>query len=249
MAIRFDEKVALVTGGSRGIGAACCRRLAAGGARVWVGYHDRADAAKEVVEALRSAGGSAEAIQLDVRSSESVQAAVDTVFADQGRIDILINSAGVTRDGLMLTMDDDQWNEVLDTNATGSFRVCRAVAKPMLMQRCGSIVLLSSVAGQKAGRGHINYAASKGAVEAMTRAMANELARKKIRVNAVAPGVIITEMSQRVREAAGDKILSEILAGRFGEADEVAAVVCFLASDEAAYVNGQVVSVDGGFKM
>jgi 3-oxoacyl-[acyl-carrier protein] reductase len=223
--------------------------LAAGGARVWVGYHKRVEAAEAVVADLRAAGAEADSVQLDVRSTESVQAAVDRVFADRKRIDILINSAGVTRDGLMLTMADDQWGEVLDTNATGSFRVCRAVAKPMLMRRSGSIVLLSSVAGQKAGRGHVNYAASKGAVEAMTRAMANELAKKKIRVNAVAPGVIATEMSERVREAAGDQILSEILAGRFGEADEVAAVVCFLASDEAAYVNGQVVSVDGGFKM
>lgn len=249
MTTRFDDKVALVTGGSRGIGAACCVRLAAGGARVWVGYHERAETAEELVTELRAAGAEADSIQLDVRSSDSVQAAVDHVFADRRRIDILINSAGITRDGLMLTMDDDQWGEVLDTNATGSFRVCRAVAKPMLMRRSGSIVLLSSVAGQKAGRGHVNYAASKGAVEAMTRAMANELAKKKIRVNAVAPGVIATEMSKRVREAAGDQILPEILAGRFGEPDEVAAVVCFLASDEAAYVNGQVVSVDGGFKM
>jgi len=249
MRIRFDEKVALVTGGSRGIGAACCRRLASGGARVWVGYHQREETAQQLVEELRAAGGDAEAIQLDVRCSDSVQAAVDRVVADRSRIDILINSAGVTKDGLMLTMDDAQWHEVINTNASGSFRVCRAVAKPMLMRRSGSIVLLSSVAGQKAGRGHVNYAASKGAVEAMTRAMANELARKKIRVNAVAPGVIATEMSERVREAASDQILSEILAGRFGEADEVAAVVCFLASEEAAYVNGQVVSVDGGYKM
>ena len=186
---------------------------------------------------------------MDVRSTASVQAAVDQVFEDQRRIDILINSAGVTQDGLMLTMEDDQWADVLETNATGSFKVCRAVAKPMLMRRSGSIVLLSSVAGQKAGRGHVNYAASKGAVEAMTRAMANELARKKIRVNAVAPGVIVTEMSERVREAASDQILSEILLKRFGDPDEVAAVICFLASDDAAYVNGQVISVDGGFKM
>jgi len=249
MEIRFDEKVALVTGGSRGIGAACCRRLAAGGAKVWVGYHQRAETAASVVAEICAAGGEAEAIQLDVCSSESVQEAVDAVVADRSRIDILINSAGVTQDGLMLTMSDSQWDEVIDTNATGSFRVCRAVAKPMLMRRSGSIVLLSSVAGQKAGRGHVNYAASKGAVESMTRAMANELARKKIRVNAVAPGVIVTEMSERVREAASDQILSEILLKRFGEADEVAAVACFLASDQAAYVNGQVLSVDGGFKM
>ena len=245
----YQDKVALVTGGSRGIGAACCRRLAAGGAKVWIGYHERAESAESLAAELRDAGGQAEAVQMDVRSTASVQAAVDQVFEDQRRIDILINSAGVTQDGLMLTMEDEQWADVLETNATGSFKVCRAVAKPMLMRRSGSIVLLSSVAGQKAGRGHVNYAASKGAVEAMTRAMANELARKKIRVNAVAPGVIVTEMSERVREAASDQILSEILLKRFGDPDEVAAVICFLASDDAAYVNGQVISVDGGFKM
>lgn len=249
MILDFDEKVALVTGGSRGIGAACCRRLAAGGARVWVGYRERVEAADELVSEIEAAGGQATVVQLDVRDAESVQAAVDRVFEDQRRIDILINSAGITQDGLMLTMDDAQWNSVVDTNAGGSFRVCRAVAKTMLMRRSGSIVLLSSVAGQKAGRGHVNYAASKGAVEAMTRAMAVELARKKIRVNAVAPGVIATEMSERVREAASDQILAEILLKRFGDPDEVAAVICFLASDAAAYVNGQVVSVDGGFKM
>ena len=249
MTNHFQDKVALVTGGSRGIGAACCRRLAAGGAKVWIGYHERADAAESLAAELLEAGGRASAVQMDVRSTASVQTAVDQVFEDQRRIDILINSAGVTHDGLMLTMEDEQWADVLETNATGSFKVCRAVAKPMLMRRSGSIVLLSSVAGQKAGRGHVNYAASKGAVEAMTRAMANELARKKIRVNAVAPGVIVTEMSERVREAASDQILSEILLKRFGDPDEVAAVICFLASDDAAYVNGQVISVDGGFKM
>jgi len=249
MTIRFDDKVALVTGGSRGIGAACCRRLAEGGARVWVGFYERAETADALVAELREGGATADPIQLDVRCTDSVQSAIAKVLSESDRIDILINSAGVTQDGLMLTMSDDQWNEVIDTNATGSFRVCRAVARPMLMRRSGSIVLLSSVAGQKAGRGHVNYAASKGAVEAMTRGLANELARKKIRVNAVAPGVIVTEMSERVREAASAQILDEILLKRFGDPDEVASVVCFLASDQAAYVNGQVVSVDGGFKM
>ena len=247
--MRFQDKVALITGGSRGIGAATARRLASEGAQVWVGYRERADAAEAVVAEIREAGGTATALQIDVTDTESVATAVKTVLDAGDRIDVLVNSAGITRDGLLLTMEEENWSDVLDTNAGGSFRVVKAVARAMLMKRSGSIVLLSSVAGQKAGRGHANYAASKGAVEAMTRAVAVELARKKIRVNAVAPGVIVTDMSARVREAAADTIKAEILARRFGEAEEVAAAIAFLASDDASYITGQVLAVDGGFKM
>ena len=171
-----EQKVALITGGSRGIGAATARLLAADGVLVFVGFCVREDAAGAVVGCIREAGGDAELIQLDVRDEDSVQRAVEAVFRHRDRLDILINSAGVTDDTLLLTMKDEQWQSVIDTNAGGTFRVCRAAARFMLLKRRGSIVNLSSVAGQKAGRGHANYAASKGAVEAFTRAMAVELA-------------------------------------------------------------------------
>jgi len=242
-------KVAIVTGGSRGIGRAIVELLAAEGADVTLFYRDQIAAAQEVVAAAQSAGASVGSEQVDVRNSKACAAAVDRVAERAGRIDILVNNAGMIRDNQLAAMDDEDVSLVLDTNIGGVFNVTRAVVPHMIVQRAGKIINLSSVAGEKGGRGQTNYAASKGAVNAFTRALAVELAPRKITVNCVAPGVIETEMSQAVRDMAGDAVKSRILLKRYGKPEEVAYAVWFFASRYADYVTGQVLSVDGGFKM
>ena len=240
---------ALVTGGSRGIGRAIVERLAADGADVTFFYRDNADAAEAVVAAAQATGWKVAAEQLDIRDSAACAAAVERVADRAGRIDILVNNAGVTRDNPLAAFDDDDVAAVLATNVTGVFNMCRAIVPYMTSQRAGSIVNLSSVAGDKGGRGQTNYAASKGAINAFTRALAVELAPRKVRVNAVAPGVIETDMSADVRELAGDAVLARILLRRWGRPEEIADAVWFLAGAHSSYVTGQVLSVDGGFKM
>ena len=243
-------KVAIVTGGSRGIGRAIVLLLSAEGVDVTFFYRDNATAAAEVVAAGEAAGGGKVAMaQVDIRESGACAAAVDAVAERCGRIDILVNNAGTIRDNQLAAMDDDDVKVVLDTNIGGVFNVVRAVAPHMIVQRGGKIINLSSVAGEKGGRGQTNYAASKGAINAFTRSLAVELAARKITVNAVAPGVIETEMSQEVRELAGDAVKARILLKRFGKPEEVAYAVWFLASRFADYVTGQVINIDGGFKM
>ena len=242
-------KVAIVTGGSRGIGRAIVERLAADGADVTFFYRGNAAAAAEVVAAVTAAGGKATAEQLDVRDSAACVAAVERVADRCGRIDILVNNAGITRDNPLAAFEDADVDEVLATNVGGVFAMCRAVVPYMTSQRSGTIVNLSSVAGDKGGRGQTNYAASKGAINAFTRALAVELAPRKVRVNAVAPGVIETDMSADVRELAGDAVLARILLRRWGRPEEIADAVWFLAGAHSSYVTGQVLSVDGGFKM
>jgi 3-oxoacyl-[acyl-carrier protein] reductase len=245
----IEGKTAIVTGGSRGIGRAIVELLAAEGADVTFFYRDNAAAADDVVVAGRARGAAIAALQVDVRDSVACAAAVDGVAERRGRIDILVNNAGITRDNALAAFDDDDVAAVLDTNVTGVFNVTRAVVPYMTSQRAGTIVNLSSVSGDKGGRGQTNYAASKGAINAFTRALAVELAPRKIRVNAVAPGMIETDMSADVREQSGDEALKKILLRRYGQPEDIAYAVWFLASAYASYVTGQVLSVDGGFKM
>jgi 3-oxoacyl-[acyl-carrier protein] reductase len=242
-------KSVLVTGGSRGIGRAIVELFAEEGARVTFFFRGNAEAAQDVVGKSREAGHEVQGEQVDVTDANACQAAVERIADRNGRIDVLINNAGVIRDNPLAALGDDDIKIVLDTNVGGVFNVTRAVVPYMVMQRAGAIVNLSSVAGDKGGRGQTNYAASKGAVNAFTRALAVELAPRKIRVNAVAPGVIDTEMSQAVRDMAGDEAKARILLKRYGTAQDVAYAVWFLASDYANYVTGQVFHIDGGFKL
>lgn len=243
---RLDGRVAIVTGGGRGIGSAVCKRLGAAGAHVVVNYANSEDGARACVGEIVAAGGSAEAIQADVRSLEQVQAMVDGVLERYDNVDILVNNAGIVKDTLLLTMSEDQWVDVVDTNLSGIARCIMAVGRTMMLNRRGAIVNLSSIAAAHPNRGQANYAASKGGIESLTRALAVELGRKGVRVNAVAPGIIETDMSQRVRDEAGKEIKKRVLLRRFGKPEEVASAVHFLVSDASAYVTGQVLTVDGG---
>jgi 3-oxoacyl-[acyl-carrier protein] reductase len=244
--IRFEGRTALVTGGSRGIGRSVALQLAREGADVVVSYLRASEEAHSVVKEITAEGGQAREFAGDVTDEAAVRALVRFTASRCGRIDVLVVSAGVIADQLLAAMTVDQWDRVMATNLRGPFLCIREALPFMMRNRSGSVVCLSSVAAEMAGRGHANYAASKGGVNAMVRSLAVELAPKGIRVNAVAPGVIDTTMTERVRALADEEIRGRIPMRRYGDPDEVARAVCFLASDDASYTTGEILHVTGG---
>ncbi len=239
----LEGQVALVTGGSRGIGAAVCAELARAGAEVVVNYTVNAEAAEGVRAAI---GESAHAVRGDVSTMDGATGLVEQVEADVGPIAILVNNAGITRDNLIMKLAEDDWRSVIDTNLGGAFFTCRAVARPMLKRRAGTIVNMSSVVGVHGNAGQTNYAASKAGLIGLTKSLAKELGGRGIRVNAVAPGYISTELTDALPEPAREAILKSTPLGRLGTTDDVARAVRFLVSDAAAFVTGHVLAVDGG---
>ena len=247
--MNFTGKTAIVTGGSRGIGRAVCLELAAGGANVVFCYAGNDAAAHKTAQDVEAAGGRALALRCDVSDAAQVDALVSAAGERFGRIDILVNNAGITRDNLLLRMSEAEFDMVVAANLKGAFLCMKAVSKRMLKQRCGRIVNLSSVVGLRGNAGQVNYAASKAGVIGMTKSLAKELASRGVTVNAVAPGFIETDMTAALPEAARTAAQNGIPMSRLGAPEDVAKAVGFLASDDAAYITGQVLAVDGGMAM
>ena len=246
MKIDLSGKIALVTGGGRGIGRACCVALAEAGASVAINYSRSAEAAEEARAEIEAAGGRAIVYQADVSSFKEAAAMFEKVKADFGTLDVLVNNAGVIHDTLLLTMKPEGWRKVLGVSLDGAYHCTKAAGEIMLRKRAGKVISISSVAGVAGGGGQTNYASAKAGVIAFMRACAAEMGKRGIQFNAVLPGMIVTDMSARARERAGEAILERIPAGRFGEPEDVAGLVVFLASPQADYINGQAIAVDGG---
>ena len=245
----LEGKVAVVTGGSRGIGRAISLRLAAMGALVYINFVSRPEAAEETRTLIESAGGAARIVAFDVAQPELIQTAFKQIADEAGRIDILINNAGITRDGLVARMKESDWDAVLDTNLKGAFFCAKAASKTMMKQRWGRIVNISSVIGFAGNAGQANYAAAKAGLVGITKAMARELASRNITVNSVAPGYIITDMTDALSEEVQTQLIKEIPLGLLGTPEDVAGAVAFLVSDDGRYMTGQTLHVNGGMYM
>ena len=244
-----DRRIALVTGASRGIGAAVAKRLAADGYFVIVNYNGSAQRAQEVVTQITAAGNEAVAMQCDVSDFDACGELIARITADYGRLDVLVNNAGITRDGLLMRMSEADFDAVIDTNLKGAFHTIRHASRQFLKQRSGRIINIASVSGLLGNAGQANYAASKAGVIGLTKSVARELASRQITVNAVAPGFIATEMVDAMTDSAKAAMTDHIPFGRIGEPEEVADVVAFLASGAARYVTGQIIAVDGGMSI
>jgi 3-oxoacyl-[acyl-carrier protein] reductase len=249
MKINLQDKTALITGGSRGIGRAVALKLAACGANVALTYVSSVKAAEEVSEKIEAEGVKSLPLQADAAQTDKDAETVRKVVDECGKLDILVNNAGINRDNLILRMSEQEWDEVIDTNLKSIFNYCKAAAKPMLRSRGGSIINISSVVGLSGNAGQSNYAASKAGITGFTKSYAKELASRNIRANVVAPGYITTEMTDQLSDDLLETIREQTPLGRPGNADEIADVVAFLASDLSSYITGETIRVDGGMAM
>ncbi len=245
----LQGKVAIVTGGSRGIGRGICRKLASMGCLVYINYVSRSDAAQQTLKEIVDVGGRAEIIGFDVVDMAAVQAGIKKIVGEAGSVHILVNNAGITRDGLMARMKESDWDDVVDTNLKGAFSCAKAVSRTMMKNKWGRIINISSVSGYAGNAGQVNYSAAKAGLNGLTKAMAREYASRNITVNCVAPGYIETDMTGLLAEEVQQKIKEEIALGVFGQVDDVANAVAYFAGESGRYVTGQTLHINGGMYM